>query len=56
MAGCKSITERRAHLVELEPESLDLGIIKGYLEPARNDLAAEVPAQTPSLLHTSSDK
>lgn len=51
MDGCKGIAERRAHLVELEPEGLDLGIIKGYLEPARNDLASEVPGQSRSILH-----
>lgn len=51
MAGCKGITERRTHLVELEPEGLDLGIIKGYLKPARNDLASKVPAQSRSILH-----
>lgn len=51
MAGCKGITERRTHLVELEPESLDLGIINRELEPARNDLASEVPGQSRSILH-----
>ena len=35
---------RKTHVVHLQPEEVDLGVVGGELGPLRDDLLAEVPA------------